>query len=100
MRVRVPAKVNLHLGVGPLRADGYHELVTVFHAVGLTDEVTASPASGLRVAVRGEGAAELPSGAGNLAWRAAALLAEHAGISADVSLEIDKAIPVAGGLAG
>ena len=33
VRVRVPAKINLHLGVGPLRADGYHELTTVYHAI-------------------------------------------------------------------
>ena len=36
--VRVPAKINLHLAVGGLRADGFHDLVTVFHAVSLFDE--------------------------------------------------------------
>ena len=41
--VRVPAKVNLQLSVGPPRADGYHDLVTVFHAVSLYDEVTVRP---------------------------------------------------------
>ncbi len=40
--VRVPAKVNLQLSVGPLRKDGYHELATVFHAVSLSDEVKAT----------------------------------------------------------
>ena len=34
--VRVPAKVNLRLAVGPPRADGYHDLVNVFHAVSLS----------------------------------------------------------------
>jgi len=38
VRVRVPAKINLHLGVGPLRSDGFHELNTVYHAIGLFDE--------------------------------------------------------------
>ena len=42
--VRVPAKINLQLAVGPLRPDGYHGLVTVFHAVSLFDDVTAEPA--------------------------------------------------------
>jgi 4-diphosphocytidyl-2-C-methyl-D-erythritol kinase len=98
--VRVPAKVNLHLGVGPLRPDGYHELVTVFHAVDLFDEVQATPASELSVGVVGEGAADVPTDSGNLAWRAAALLAEHAGVDPEVRLEISKAIPVAGGMAG
>ena len=40
--MRVPAKINLQLAVGPLRPDGYHGLVTVFHAVSLFDEVTVS----------------------------------------------------------
>ena len=42
--VRVPGKVNLYLGVGDLRPDGYHELTTVFHAVSLSDEVTVRDA--------------------------------------------------------
>ena len=43
VRVRVPAKVNLHLGVGARRPDGYHEVQTVYHAISLYDEVTARP---------------------------------------------------------
>jgi 4-diphosphocytidyl-2-C-methyl-D-erythritol kinase len=97
--VRVPAKVNLHLGVGPLRPDGFHELVTVFHAVDLFDEVAASATSELSLAVTGE-TDGVPVDAGNLAWRAACLLAEHAGVAPNVRLEITKAIPVAGGMAG
>jgi 4-diphosphocytidyl-2-C-methyl-D-erythritol kinase len=99
-RVRAPAKVNLHLGVGPLRPDGYHDLVTVFHAVDLTDDIVARPADRLEVVVTGEGAAGLPTDERNLAWRAAALLAEHAGVPARARLEITKSIPVAGGMAG
>jgi 4-diphosphocytidyl-2-C-methyl-D-erythritol kinase len=99
-RVRAPAKVNLHLGVGPLRPDGYHDLVTIFHAVDLTDDVVARPADRLEVVVTGEGAADLPTDERNLAWRAAALLAEHAGVPARARLEITKSIPVAGGMAG
>jgi len=98
--VRVPAKVNLHLGVGKLRDDGFHELVTVFQAVDLADEVTARPALGLAVRMSGEGAADLPCGPQNIAWRAASRLAEHAQVPPDVLLEITKAIPVAGGMAG
>ena len=40
---RAPAKVNVHLHVGPLRADGFHELTTVYLAVSLSDTVTARP---------------------------------------------------------
>ncbi len=100
MRVRVPAKVNLHLSVGDLRQDGFHDLVTVFHAVGLYDEVTASSSTELFLTVDGEGGDSLPTDAGNLAWRAAQLLAEAADVPAQVSLALCKAIPVAGGLAG
>jgi 4-diphosphocytidyl-2-C-methyl-D-erythritol kinase len=98
--VRVPAKVNLHLAVGPLRADGYHELVTVFHAVALYDTVPATPARDLSLGLQGEGAGELPLGPDNLAWRAAMLLAEKTGVAPTVRLDLVKGIPVAGGLAG
>jgi len=98
VRVRVPAKINLHLGVGDLRADGFHELVTVFQAVSLYDEVSLTPADELSVVTRG--AAGVPDGADNLAGRAVLLLAEHVGRHPGVRVEIDKQIPVAGGMAG
>jgi 4-diphosphocytidyl-2-C-methyl-D-erythritol kinase len=98
--VRVPAKINLHLAVGPRRADGYHELVTVFHAVALYDTVTATPARDLSIGLSGEGAAELPQGPDNLAWQAAVLLAERSAVAPTVRLDLVKGIPVAGGLAG
>lgn len=101
MTVRVPAKVNLQLSVGPRRPDGYHELATVFHAVSLLDEVVARPAeSGITVTMSGEGAEHLPVDEGNLAYRAAALLADTAGVTSGVELHIDKSIPIAGGMAG
>jgi 4-diphosphocytidyl-2-C-methyl-D-erythritol kinase len=100
----VPAKVNLQLAVGPLRADGYHDLVTVFHAVSLFDEVTVRPASQTSVQVTGEDAAAVPAGRTNLAVRAAAALAKAAGPKRvpkpAVAIEIRKRIPVAAGLAG
>jgi 4-diphosphocytidyl-2-C-methyl-D-erythritol kinase len=102
--VRVPAKVNLQLAVGPLRADGYHDLVTVFHAVSLFDEVTVRPAGQTSVQVTGEDAAAVPAGRANLAARAAAALAKAAGPKrvpkSAVAIEIRKRSPVAAGLAG
>lgn len=98
--VTVPAKVNLQLGVGPVRPDGYHELVTIFHAVDLVDRVAAKHAEGITVRVNGEDADSVPVDETNLAWRAAVALAEYADVAADVDLEIVKAIPVAGGMAG
>ena len=98
--VRVPAKINLHLAVGAPRPDGYHDLRTVFHAVSLCDEVTATPARQLSLGITGEGAERLPLDAGNLAWQAAVLLAQRAGVAPAVRLDVAKEIPVAGGLAG
>ncbi len=98
--VRVPGKVNLYLAVGDRREDGYHELTTVFQAVSLIDEVTVRNADVLSLELLGEGADTLPADERNLAWRAAELLAEHVGRAPDVSILIDKTIPVAGGMAG
>jgi 4-diphosphocytidyl-2-C-methyl-D-erythritol kinase len=44
VKVRVPAKINLHLGVGSPRVDGFHELATIYQAIALFDELTARPA--------------------------------------------------------
>jgi 4-diphosphocytidyl-2-C-methyl-D-erythritol kinase len=101
--VRVPAKVNLQLSVGPVRDDGFHDLVNVFHAVSLFDEVTAEPALELSVVVEGAAGLTLdavPTGPDNLAAKAAAQLAAHIGVEPAVRLRIHKAIPIAGGMAG
>ncbi len=101
--MRVPAKVNLQLSVGAIGADGYHPLTTVFQAVSLFDVVTATaaaPGAGISVVVRGEDVRDVPLGADNLAARAAAVLARELGVAPDVSLQISKGIPVAGGMAG
>jgi 4-diphosphocytidyl-2-C-methyl-D-erythritol kinase len=98
--VRVPAKVNVQLAVGAARADGFHDLANVFLAVGLYDEVTATPADELRVTCAGPDAAQVPLDRTNLAARAALALAERHGLEAAVHLHIAKDIPVAGGMAG
>ncbi|MET8893486.1 4-(cytidine 5'-diphospho)-2-C-methyl-D-erythritol kinase [Streptomyces albogriseolus] len=99
--VRVPAKVNVQLAVGAARPDGFHELANVFLAVGLHDEVTATPSpDGLRITCDGPDAAQVPLDRTNLAARAALALAERYGRTPDVHLHIAKDIPVAGGMAG
>ncbi len=100
VRVRVPAKVNLHLSVGPRRPDGYHELATVYHAISLYDEVIAERADQLDLVIEGEGAAQLPTDQHNLAARAAVLLADRLGVAPQVRLHLRKQIPLSGGLAG
>ncbi|MGF1664087.1 MAG: 4-(cytidine 5'-diphospho)-2-C-methyl-D-erythritol kinase [Kineosporiaceae bacterium] len=107
--VRAPAKINLELSVGRPAPDGYHPLATVFLAVSLHDEVTATaaPPGVVEVLVTGAGGVDVtsvPRDASNLAARAARLLMDHAepaeagGLG--VRLHIDKRIPVAGGMAG
>ena len=89
--------------MGPRRADGYHGLVTVFHAVSLFDEVTAEAAGQDGVTVTGEGADRVPSDQDNLALRAVAALRTAVGgavRAAGVHVTIAKRIPVAAGLAG
>ena len=98
-----PAKINLHLGVGPVRPDGYHPLATVYQAIGLIDEVTVAPAPAYSVTVTGNQRltlTDVPLDDTNIAVRAAKLLAEDSGVHGAVSVRIDKGIPVAGGLAG
>ena len=109
---RVPAKINLQLAVGQLRADGYHGLVTVFHAISLFDEVTVAAAAADGVTVAGEGADHVPANGDNLALRAVRALREAITLRdgaapdagpdgrAGVAVSIRKRIPVAGGLAG
>lgn len=99
--VEVPAKINLALGVAPLGADNFHELITVFHAVSLFDTVTAqSNVGGVTLTIEGEGSKWLPVNDSNLAVKAARLLAQHHGIDPQVDLHIEKRIPVSGGMAG
>jgi 4-diphosphocytidyl-2-C-methyl-D-erythritol kinase len=100
VRVRVPAKINLHLGVGPLRPDGYHELTTIYHAVALYDEVSARRGDQLTLTMEGEGAGVLPLDDSNLVIRAAQVLAKVAGVAPHARLHLRKTIPIAGGLAG
>lgn len=95
--VRAPAKINLFLRVGRRRADGYHSLETLFHAIGLSDELRFSPSPRLSLAVRGMAA---PHGAGNLVVRAALLLMRETGCRRGVRIVLEKRIPAGAGLGG
>lgn len=93
-----PAKINLFLEIIGRRPDGYHDIASIMQLVDLCDEVRLRRRrTGIRVEVQG---AELPAGRGNLAYRAAALLLEAAGVEGGVEIHLEKRIPVAGGLGG
>lgn len=101
--VRVPAKVNLQLSVGPREANGYHNLVSVFQAVSIFDDVTLTKShagSGVTISITGEQTHGVPEDHSNLAVKAAHLIAEKFDIEVDVHIEVKKSIPVAGGMAG
>jgi 4-diphosphocytidyl-2-C-methyl-D-erythritol kinase len=103
LRVRASAKINLHLGVGGVREDGFHELHTVYQAISLHDELAAVPADRWSVTTRTAAYVDrsaLPAVEDDIVTRAAALLAELHGVPVRADVEVDKAIPVAGGLAG
>jgi len=98
MKFLSPAKVNLHLEVLGKRPDGYHEIQTLMHRVGLFDEVEISLGGrGIRLVSEGE---EVPAGTENLVCRAAQILFEEFGIPGDLQIRLQKRIPVAAGLGG
>lgn len=97
----MPAKINLALSVSAPRADGYHDVETVYHAISLYDDVAAFLDDDFVIATIGDQADQVPTGDDNLALRAARLLAEHTGYTGGgVRLRVRKRIPVAGGMAG
>ena len=101
--VRVPAKVNLQLSVGPRESDGYHQLVTVFQAISIFDDVSikiGEQGSGVNLTVSGDQTHGVPTDASNLVVKAVELIADNFEIDIDVSIDIKKSIPVAGGMAG
>jgi 4-diphosphocytidyl-2-C-methyl-D-erythritol kinase len=91
-----PAKLNLSLEILGRRADGYHELATLFQTIGLADELYLAPADQLSFECD---RADL-GGDDNLAPRAARALREHLGTTAGARLTLRKRIPVAAGLGG
>lgn len=105
-RLSAPAKVNLTFEALGRRADGYHEVRTVLHAISLADEIAFAPADELSLAVEPpeEGAfssaAAAPAGDDNLVLRAARLLRREAGVKAGAAVRLRKRIPVAAGLGG
>ena len=97
--VRAAAKINLHLGVGAPREDGFHPLDTVYQAISLYDDVTVSDAGEDSLAVAGSPHIDVtgvPTDATNIAMRALA----EAPCGSPHHVQITKQIPVAGGMAG
>ncbi|MBE7415380.1 MAG: 4-(cytidine 5'-diphospho)-2-C-methyl-D-erythritol kinase [Deltaproteobacteria bacterium] len=99
MKVLAPAKVNLFLRVLGKRPDGYHEIFSLMQPVSLYDEIEISVSDGDGIEVASD-SPDAPGGSENLAYRAASLFLERAGLRKRVSIGIKKRIPVGAGLGG
>lgn len=97
--VRSHAKINLGLGIGAPRADGFHELVTVYQTLEMHDLVTvaARPASSISITLTTNHPG-VPTDERNTAWKMVSLALEEIGATASVTLHIEKRLPVQGGL--
>ncbi len=97
-RYPAPGKLNLFLHVRGRRADGYHELQTLFQFIDWCDVVGLRPLAGGEIR-RPAGPAGVPA-ASDLTVRAARLLQRHSGCRQGVEIRIDKHLPMGGGLGG
>ena len=101
VHTRAPGKINVFLKVGSLLADGYHDVAIAYQAVSLYEDVRAYPADDFSVTVTGSvELSRVPTDATNIAIKAARLLARRTGYRGGVRLEIEKRVPVTGGMGG
>lgn len=101
--VRAPAKINLHLGVGAPRPDGFHPLDTVYQAISIHDDLTVTAGTSGRIDVTTAlhvAAGGVPTGGDNIIDAASLALARHHVVPVLADYTLRKAIPVAGGMAG
>src|SRR3989454_4899795 len=98
LRLPAPAKVNLFLHVTGQRDDGYHTLESLLVPIDHGDHISLSERSDSAV-VRVRGAVEVAA-SDDIAVRAARLVQRNCGIERGVGIDIDKRIPVGGGLGG
>ena len=101
VHARAPGKVNVFLKVGSLLEDGYHDVAIAYQAVSLYEDVRASHADDFSVGVTGSvELSRVPTDGANIAIRAARLLAARTGYRGGAHLEIEKHVPVTGGMGG
>ena len=99
VRVRSFAKINLGLRIGAAREDGFHELLTVYQTIGLHDVIRVSVGRGSGIEIRCEDP-RVPRDESNTCHRIVARTMEALGARGHVVIEIDKRLPVQGGLGG
>src|SRR5580692_1934984 len=97
--VRSFAKINLGLGIGALRGDGFHELLTVYQTIALHDVIRVSVARGSGIEIRCEDP-RVPCDQSNTCYRMVELALSALKVRGRVVIEIEKRLPVQGGLGG
>jgi len=97
--IDAPAKVNLYLHITGRRADGYHELDSLFVRAGVADRLSLHPSDSLSLDVAGPFASALSTG-DNLVLAAARRLADEVARLPQAAIHLDKNLPVAAGLGG
>jgi 4-diphosphocytidyl-2-C-methyl-D-erythritol kinase len=101
VHTRAPGKINVFLKVGSTLDDGYHDVAIAYQAVSLYEDVRAYPADDFSVSVSGSvELSRVPSDGSNIAIKAARLLARRTGYRGGARLEIEKHVPVTGGMGG
>ncbi|KQQ94418.1 4-diphosphocytidyl-2C-methyl-D-erythritol kinase [Leifsonia sp. Leaf325] len=98
---RAPGKINVFFKVGARQDDGYHDVASAYQAVSLFEDVRAYPADDFSVSFTGSvDTSGLATDGSNLAIKAARLLARKTGFRGGVRLEVEKHVPIAGGMGG
>ena len=93
------AKINLGLRIGPARDDGFHDLLTVYQTIGLHDVIHVSVGRGSGIAIHCT-SPQVPCDESNTCWRVADRVLAALGAKGRVAIEIEKRLPVQGGLGG
>lgn len=101
VHARAPGKINVFMKVGERMDDGYHDVATAYQAVSIYEDVRAYPANDFSVSFSGSvDTSDLATDGSNLAIKAARMLARKTGFTGGVRLEIEKHVPIAGGMGG
>ena len=99
IKLKAYGKINLGLDVLGKRDDGYHDLDMIMQSVDLHDVITITKNDSGEITVKSS-TSKIPNDKSNLAYRAAKLLMEEFNIEKGVDIEIEKNIPISGGMAG
>ena len=101
VHVKAPGKINVFLKVGSVMADGYHDVAIAYQAVSLYEDVRVTEADDFSVEIAGSvELSRVPVDGGNVAIKAARLLAAKTGYVGGAHIQIGKHVPVTGGMGG